>query len=535
MTTSTGTARSLVVDFPPLKNPDLRTWLNTLESNNQLNRVKAEVDWDLELGAITRISMGLRGPALLFEAIKGYRDGLSTQYYTAGISNHEQMCLMAGIPAQSSMKEVVRLFKDRYRNGIPPVEVPGGPVKENILTGDGIDLWQLPTPRWHHRDGGRYIDTFCGVITRDLGTNQLNVGNYRGMVVGKNKIGKLMVMSSHWGNHFSHHREKKSRMPIAVVHGWHDVLPFCSASPFPKHVCEYDMMGAILRQPVELVKCETSDLMVPASAEMVIEGFVDPNPETFSMEGPFGEYPGYAGGSPSPKPTFEVTCITHRDNPIMQGALEGNRPGFPSIDYHLCAYSWSAIAWNMLEDAGVPGVTDVWMTPATAGTNVIVQIQKRYRGHAKQVASTLWGLQAAQWFFKNVIVVEEDIDIRDPEAVDWAIAWRVNASRGGIETFGPTFGSVLDPSTPHDMNMIATYGSGCWTRVCIDATRDWDLPRNPDWENRRFPPVDILEPELEEKIKERWKEYNLGLDYLSEEQREILTYRELSRTNPRYP
>ncbi|MCP4012196.1 MAG: UbiD family decarboxylase, partial [Phycisphaeraceae bacterium] len=158
----------------------------------------------------------------------------------------------------------------------------------------------------------------------------------------------------------------------------------------------WDMMGAILGKPVELVKCETVDLEVPASAEIVVEGTIDPDPETYEMEGPFAEYPGYLGGVPSPKPVLEVSCLSHRDDPVLRGALEGSRPGFPTEDRYLCAYSWSAIAWNMLEDAGVAGVTDVWMPGIVTGCNIVVQIRKKYRGHAQQVVTALWGTSAGQ-------------------------------------------------------------------------------------------------------------------------------------------
>jgi 4-hydroxy-3-polyprenylbenzoate decarboxylase len=360
----------------------------------------------------------------------------------------------------------------------------------------------------------------------------MNVGIYRGQVIAPDKIGKLLIPTQHWGSHFAEHRETSSPMPVAVVHGWHDVLPFCAGSPFPKGICEYDMMGAILGRPVELVRCETSDLLIPASAEIVIEGTIDPNPASFEMEGPFGEYPGYAGGTPSPKPVLRLSRITHRADPILRGTLEGARPGFPSEDSPLCAYSWSAIAWNMLEDVGVGGITDVWMPPVVTGTHVVVQIRKQYRGHAQQIASALWGTSAGQWFFKNVMVVEEDIDIRDREALEWAWAFRVNPALGQITHFGPTFGSVLDPSTPREQANPMKYGTGCWTRTLIDATRSWEFERNPSWGNRRFPPINKLPVELEEKVRSRWHEYGIGNDYLSEEKRELLTFAELSKRFP---
>ena len=442
--------------------PSLRGWLADLEAAGQLRRVAAEVDWDEEIGALARINLGMAGPALLFENIKDYQDGRCTQFMTCGLSNTDQVRLLLGLPSGTGEKAIVRHLKDTYREPVEPVTVESGPVKQNILKGGDIDLWEFPAPKWHATDGGRYIDTFCGVVTHDPATDRPNIGLYRGMVLDKAKIGKLLIVTQGWGGHFTKHRDapSPSAMPVAIAHGWHDVMPFCAGSPFPKHVCEWDMMGAILGRPVELVRCETVDLQVPASAEIVVEGYIDPDPETFEMEGPFAEYPGYLNEKASPKPVLQVTCITHRDRPILRGALEGARPGFPSEDSPLCAYSWSAIAWNMLEDSGVAGVTDVWMPPVSTGINIVVQIHKQYRGHAQQVASALWGTSSAQWFFKNVMVVEEDIDIRDPVALDWAFAFRVNAGRGDVLNFGPTFGSYLDPSMPADEANPAKYATG---------------------------------------------------------------------------
>jgi UbiD family decarboxylase len=509
--------------------PSLRSWIAQLDRHDQLRRIRAEVDWDQEIAGIARVNLSLGGPGLLFEAIKDYRHGRCTKFLTASIGNRTQVCLLLGLKPTTSDRDLVRHLKNVYCRGIAPVTVRSGPVKENILRGDDINLLDFPVPKWHHLDGGRYMDTFCGVVTRDPETGQSNIGLYRGQVLGPRRVGKLLIATQHWGNHFAKHRGAVKAMPVAIVHGWHDVLPFCAGSPFPKNVNEYDMMGSILGRPVELVKCETSDLMVPASAEIVVEGTISPDPKTFSSEGPFAEYPGYAGGVPSPKPVLEVACVTHRNDPILRGTLEGARPGFPSEDSTLCAYSWSAIAWNMLENNGVGGVTDVWMPPVSTGTNIVVQIQKRYRGHAQQVATALWGTGAGQWFFKNVMVVEEDIDIRDPVALDWAFAFRVNAAQGQLLTFGPTFGSVLDPSTPRHQANPQKYGTGCWTRLLIDATRNWEFEPNPDWGGRRYPPINTLPVQLEERIRSRWSEYGIGIDYLTEDKRELLTFRDLSQ------
>jgi len=507
----------------------LRSWLEDLEQAGQLHRIGCEVDWNEEIGAIARVNIAQQGPGLLFENIKDYQHGRCNRFMTCGISNREQIALLLRLPGDTSSKDIIRHLREIYRKPIEPVMIETGPVKKHILTGDAIDMADYPAPKWHYMDAGRYIDTFAGVVTKEPDTGRRNIGIYRGQVTGKNKIGKLIIKTQGWGQHFIKYGMKPERMPVAVVHGWHDVLPFCAASCFPKQVCEWDMMGAILGKPVELVKCETVDLEVPASAELVMEGYIDPDPATYEPEGPFSEYPGYAGGKPSRKPVFNVTCVTHRDDPIMRGALEGARPGFPSEDVATFSHSWSAIAWNLMEDLGVTGITDVWIPPVTSGTHIIVQIHKNYRGHAQQVASALWAWSIAQFSYKHVIVVEEDIDIRDPEAVEWAIAYRVNAGEGGIVTFGPTFGSPLDPSTPAHLRNPQKYGSGKWTRMLIDATRNWELEPLEEYGGRRFPPISKLPVELEKKVMQRWQEYGIRVPYLTEDKRELLTMEKLSK------
>ncbi|HJO73286.1 MAG TPA: UbiD family decarboxylase [Rhodospirillales bacterium] len=517
---------------PSPDQPSLRSWIAELEAADQLRRVTAKVDWDEELAAIARVNLGLRGPALLFESIKDYEDGRCTRFMTCGIGNQANVARMLGLSEISSEKEMVLYLKEIYRKPLVPVTVDTGPVKENVLEGEDIDLWEFPAPKWHVSDGGRYLNTFCGVITNDLATNRPNVGLYRGQVLDKRKIGNLLVPAQGWGVHFDQHTLAGEPMPVAVAYGWHDAMPFCAASPFPRHVCEWDMIGAIIGKPVELVSCETVPLQVPATAEIVVEGYIDPDPKAFEEEGPFADYPGYLGRPPSLKPVLEVTCVTHRDDPILRGTNAANRPGFPCVDSPLTGYSWSAIAWHMLEDAGVPGVTDVWMTPISTGMNIMVQIHKMYRGHARQVAHALWGTGAAQWFFKNVMVVEQDIDIRDPVALDWAYAYRVNAGRGDVWIDGPTFGSSLDPSTLPTERDVLKYGTGKWHRVLIDATRSWEHEPNPYFNGHRFPPINKLDPKLERKIRKRWKEYGIGIDYLDDAQRELLTFERLSRVLP---
>jgi 4-hydroxy-3-polyprenylbenzoate decarboxylase len=209
---------------------------------------------------------------------------------------------------------------------------------------------------------------------------------------------------------------------------------------------------------------------------------------------------------------MQITCITHRRDPIFCGSLEGTLPGSYSENSVMSSVQRAAIAWNILNGAGIPGVLDVYAPPITNGVNLRVQIKKHYQGQPKQIAAALWGNSAAQYRYKHVTVVEEDIDPADDEQVEWAFAHRVNAGEGGVVIFPGIFGSPIDPSTPMEDRDVAQLGTGLWNRMLIDATRSWKNPRRAQWGNERFPPTVRPAAEDEARVNARWAQY--GLDDL---------------------
>jgi 4-hydroxy-3-polyprenylbenzoate decarboxylase len=489
---------------------DLRETIRRLEEAGELRRVRAEVDWDRELGALTRKVLEMKGPALLFEAIKDYRSGRCTKLITSILAGDARLRQVLGLPASVTNRDLIRHVMQKNRETISPIQVPSGPVKENILTGEQIDLFEFPVPRWHYLEGGRYINTFAAIVTRDPDTRVMNVGVYRGMISTKRSIPMLLVMGGqHWGRHFAKYAERGESMPVACVIGWDPMMDFIAGSPIAPGICEYDVMGAYRGEPAKLVKCETVDLEVPASAEIVIEGAISADPATFEMEGPFGEATGHISDLPTPRPTLQVSCITHRHDPIFRGTLEGTLPGSMSENGFMASIQRAARAWTILDHAGIPGILDVICTPITVGVNVVIQIKKMYQGQPKQIAAALWGNSASQYKYKNVMVVEDEIDPTSYEQLDWAYAFRVNAGEGGITVFPGIFGSVLDPSTPMQDRDQTQLGCALWNRVLIDATRNWTFPRRKEWNNERFPPTVKPAPEDEARVLARWHEYGL--------------------------
>jgi UbiD family decarboxylase len=398
--------------------------------------------------------------------------------------------MMLGLAPDTHPRELVKIGRGILSGRIAPRIVADGPVKQRKIAGKDVDLYEFPVPYWNRLDGGRYLITYAGCVTKDPDTGVMNVGIYRGMLAGRDQIPILMWRAQHIGHHSTAWQQSgRNEMPIAFVIGWEPSLGFCAGSPVPKGVCEYDVMGAIRGEPVDLVKCETVDLYVPASAEIVIEGYLGLDPDTYVMEGPFAEFTGYLAGDRSPKPCVRVTCITHRSDPILRGTIEGSLPGSFSENAVCSSVMRSATAWDVLDRAGVPGITDVFCPPVHAGINLLIRMKQSYRGQAKQAANAVWGSSAAHVRYKHVTVVDDDIDIHDYAAVDWAIAYRVNAGEDDVVIMPATFGAGLDPSTRRRDRNAALYGTGKWNRVLIDATMNLDYDPDPDLGGARYPPL----------------------------------------------
>ncbi|MFF1956942.1 UbiD family decarboxylase [Streptomyces sp. NPDC058220] len=495
---------------PPPTDMDLRRAMAMLAAHGELAEVKGEVDWNRELGTVAREVLRRKGPALLFSNIKDY--GLPGarcgQLATGLLAGHRRISLLLGFDDEIGNHELVQHVLRMNAERIPPVFVDDGPVHENVVLGDDIDLRELPVPQWHHLDGGRYINTFGAVITKDPDTGSVNAGVYRGMISGPDKIPMLMVPSQHWGRHWAKYVQRGEPMPVACVYGWHPVMDFLAGSPLPPDVCEYDVMGAYLGEPVPLVRGRTVDLPVPATAEIVVEGFISPDPESYEMEGPFGEFTGYVSDLPTRRPTIQVTAITHRDSPVFRGTLEGSLPGASGENSYMSSVQRAAIAWQTLKTAGVPGVRDIFVHPVNNGTTIVVQISKVNEGHAKWVASALWASGAALYRYKYVIVVDEDIDPGDYSATDWAIAYRVRPGTDDIVVFPGTFGSPIDPSTPLEERSVDDLGAGLWNRMLIDATKTWRFKPQPQWNGARFPPTVAPAAEDLAQVRERWADYH---------------------------
>lgn len=481
---------------------DLRSFMKVLETEGELKCISAEVDWEAEIGAILRKAASARGPALLFENIKGYKGNWCRKLFTNELSSRKRMALMLGMPKDSPFSAQIELLRKRFKEPIRPKQVNTGPVKENIIKEPKVNLFDIPVPKWHPQDGGRYINTWSGIVTMDPDTGEHNVGNYRGMIIDKNRIGVLLVSAQGWGGHFAKYRQMGKPMPVAVAYGGDPSFGFMASTPICSGPSEYEIMGAIMQEPVSLVKCETSDLMVPAVAEIVVEGSISPDPSSYESEGPFGEWTGYYGAARK-RPVIKVECITFRNDPIFRGSLEGMKSGVVNETGFTSQIGYSAVAWHVLESQQIPGVIDINGVPW-----MIVKIHKSYQGQARHIAAAIWGSKLPVNTAKTVMVVEEDVDIRNLYSLQAAVQNNVDPSKDVI-IYPMRMGSSLDVSLASEGRDETRWGAGLQDHLLIDATVDWEThPVRENLGGRRMPlRCTEPEPEIARLVEKRWKEY----------------------------
>lgn len=474
---------------------DLRHYLEILIEERELVRVGREVDWNLEIGAIAFRVLEQKGPALLFEVIKDAAKG--ARLLTAAFGTFARYGLALGLPKISKPSEIIETFYERIKRPIPPVTVRSGPCQENIVLGKDVDLFSLPAPKWNRRDGGRYIGTLDAVITKDPESGWINVGMYRMMIRDRDMTNLEIGSWNHAGMHLAKYEKAGEAMPVAVCLGVDPAIFFTGCAPFGYGVNELEMAGALMRRPVELVKCATIDLEVPANAEIVLEGEVPP--KVREIEGPFGEHTGTYGFPPSPMPVFKVKAITFRNNPIATGTLEKVPV---SEDNLMSAIGNAVLAWHELDRVGIP-VRSVFYPPAACGFYVaIVSAPKSYPGRAVRIAHAIWGSRVGATTTNWVIVVDEDIDPSNPDQVLWAIASRCSPERGVQIMRRTPVNPLLPFLTPEQRKGM--YGG---SKVLIDAS--W-----PDeWPVEYIPPIanweDIPE-EVRRRVLENWEKYGLG-------------------------
>ena len=453
---------------------DLRQFLSRLEEEKELIRIKKEVDRKWEVSAVMKKA---RGMAVLCESVRGSSIPIAGNLF----GNIRKIELALG----STREKLLDEYQRRVSRPIPPRIVNHGPVKQQIFKGDALDLDTLPIPFINELDGGYYIDAGI-VIIKDPEFGH-NLALHRIQVKGKRKSGILAGPSTHLHTYIRRAWERGKPLEIAVAIGCAPSLYIASQVTGPLDLDEYSIAGALSGKPVDVVRCETIDVEVPASAEIVLEGIIPPN--TLESEGPFGEFHGYytpgASGAtgPTQMPVIEYQAMTCRESPIFQMIMIGKPP---TEGLYLRSLPHEADLYRIVKEV-IPEVKDVYFPPGGCGRfHAVVSIRKRTEGDGKLA---LAAMLASRIGIKFGVVVDEDIDVRNPLDVEWAMATRSQFDRDGVTINNAPH--VIDPSVvKRDGKTTAKFG--------IDATRPIVTP---------YPDVCDVPRAMFEHVEKNWSEY----------------------------
>mgnify|MGYP005843814973 CR=1 FL=1 len=408
---------------------DFRGFLDLLEKNGELKRVKREVDRYLETTLVAKKTIEVGGPALLFENVKGYNIPLAVAVYGAP----RRICMALDMAPEKLHKEYAERGY-RWREFLPNI-VEDGPCKENKIIGDDVDLNIFPIT-WHApMDAGWYIDATCCIVKHpDTGVRNASV--HRLLVHERNQTGLWMSPFNLWHIIMLHWEEGKA-CPMAVAIGVDPYCMFAASTSMPLDQEEFAFAGALRGKPIDMVPCETIPLEVPATAEIVLEGEVPPYVR--KPEAPFIEFTGYYGDERL-APVFNIKAITFRNNPIYNDIVTGTPP---DENQPLNVFNSTQIYEALRRVFPEESILDIYLTPGGCTYfDCVVKIKKRYPGQGKQVASAVLSYQGV----KNVWVVDDDIDARNPVMVEWAFATRCRGKEDVI-FIQDTLGIPLDPTS----------------------------------------------------------------------------------------
>jgi len=484
---------------------DLREFMAQLEREGELKRLAAEVDVDLEMTEITDRVSKAGGPALLFEKPRSVKDRVAYSIplliNMLGSKRRMELALQT-----ASLEDVARRIDDLLDMKPPegffdkvrllpklaevgsffPKSVKDGPVKE-VIERENISLAQFPIMKCWPQDGGRFI-TFPLVVTRSPKTGRRNVGCYRLQVYDERTTGMHWQIHKGGAEHFRwlERQGKGRRMEVAVAIGADPVTMLSGVLPLPEDLDEFLFAGFLRKEPVELVKCETVDLEVPAHAEIVLEGYVDL--DDIRPEGPFGDHTGYYSLEDK-FPAFHITCITRRRDPIYVSTIVGP----PPMEDYWMGYAVERIFLPLLRKQ-MPEVVDMHMPAEGIFHNLmIISIRKSYPGHARKVMNALWGLPGAM-FTKCLVVVDHDVDVHNLREVTWKAFNHIDPERDIQFTLGPV--DQLEHAS-----RLPNFGS----KMGVDATRKWPS----EGFTRLWPEEIKMDPEVKKKIDALWE--SLGL------------------------
>jgi 4-hydroxy-3-polyprenylbenzoate decarboxylase len=488
-----------------MKYGDLRDFIAALEQQGELKRITVEVDPVLEMTEICDRTLRAKGPALLFENVKGH----STPVLANLFGTEKRVALGMGKADISSLREVGELLaylrqpdpptglKDAWDKlpvlkqvlNMAPKVVKKAPCQQHVTTGNEVDLYKLPIQTCWPGDAGPLI-TWPLVITRGPHKERQNLGIYRMQLIAKNKL--ILRWLSHRGGAIDFKQFQTENpgqpYPVSVVLGADPATTLGAVTPVPDTVSEYGFAGLLRGSKTEVIKSLSNDLQIPANAEIVLEGYI--YPDELADEGPFGDHTGYYN-EVEKFPVFTVETISHREAPIYHSTYTGRPPDEPSV---------LGVALNEvfvpIFQKQFPEVTDFYLPPEGCSYRMaVVTIKKEYPGHAKRVMMGVWSFLRQFMYTKFVIVTDDDVNARSWEDVIWAMTTRMDPARD----------TVMIENTPIDYLDFASPVSGLGSKIGFDATNKWEGETTREWGE----PI-TMDKTTKNKIDQLWT--SLGID-----------------------
>lgn len=466
----------------------IRQWLTKVERAGELHRMSG-VHWDREMGSISEMveqELARESPALLFDDVPGYPSGFRTLYNHVG--SVKRLAMAVGLPqTYDHILDFVEAFDDATSdvNLLPTRTVTGGPVMDNVRTGGDVNLTEVPVPRHHEHDGGRYLGTACCIITEDPDTGWINLGTYRAQVKRDDEIFLYISPGKHGRLHRDTHFDRGEPMPVVMTFGQDPGLYFAAGTETKTGVNELEYAGGLRGYPYEVIEGPKTGLPIPADAEIAIEGRV--HPDDNGIEGPFGEWVGYYGSGAREEPYARVEGMYFRDDPILV-CSPPHKP--PQECVFMTAVVRTSLLQQELERAGIPNVEGVWRHE-TGGSRMfnVVSIEQRYVGHARQTAYVAAQTRAGAYAGRWTVVVDEDIDPTDVDEVLWAMSTRCDPVED-IEFIDRTWSTPLDP-------MVEDEATPFNSRAIVDATVPYERRHD-------FPPVAKTSPDFRDAMRESY-------------------------------
>jgi len=488
-----------------MKYADLRDFLAQLEARGELKRIAQPIDPHLEMTEICDRTLRAKGPALLFENPKGHSIPVLGNLF----GTPERVALGMGAESVEALRDIGRLlaflkepeppkgFKDLWEKlptfkqvlNMPTKVVKGALCQEVVIEAGDVDLASFPIQTCWPGDAGPLI-TWGLTVTRGPYKDRQNLGIYRQQVIARNKV--IMRWLAHRGGalDFRDWQEKHpgENFPVAVALGADPATILGAVTPVPDSLSEYGFAGLLRGAKTEVVQCLTSDLQVPASAEIILEGHIVPG--EMAEEGPFGDHTGYYN-EVERFPVFTITRITHRQSPIYHSTYTGRPPDEPAV----LGVALNEVFVPLLQKQ-FPEITDFYLPPEGCSYRVAcVSMKKQYPGHAKRVMFGVWSFLRQFMYTKFVIVTDDDVNVRDWQDVIWAISTRMDPARD----------CTIIENTPIDYLDFASPVSGLGSKIGFDATNKWPGETSREWGR----PI-AMSPEVKARIDALWVE--LGID-----------------------